>query len=126
MIRCDECGQHVRDPKTRHSCPHGRLCIRPSIHSKRNIAKRFGTDRADREVYCKKCSDAYYGRGEEMIPGFDKLTEYQLAEKWRVHPRTLGRWRKKKDDPIPHYLVNRQVWYKVPDILEWLERRKVK
>ncbi len=61
MKVCVECGQRLRDPKCRHRCPHGKLCIGPSIHTVKTILRSNGTSRVDRDLYCQGCCLFYYG-----------------------------------------------------------------
>ena len=59
MRACDHCGKRLRDPGCRHGCPHGQLCIGPSIHTVKTMLRINGTSRADRELYCGACAEAY-------------------------------------------------------------------
>lgn len=60
MTACVECGQRLRDPRVRHTCPHGHLCIGPGIHTVKTMLRVNGTSRVDRELYCVPCSDSFY------------------------------------------------------------------
>ncbi len=60
MRACPECGKRVTAPEYRHACPHGRLCIGPSIHRKRSVhaPKVLGQHRRQ---YCEACADHHEG-----------------------------------------------------------------
>jgi hypothetical protein len=51
------------------------------------------------------------------------LTEEALAAQLGVAPRTLRRWRKRRQSP-PYLVISRQVYYRHGAVEEWLRRRE--
>lgn len=60
---------------------------------------------------------------EIVIDGRRLLSERSVAEMLGRAPRTLGRWRKKREGP-PSTKIGRKVFYELNDLQEWIDRGK--